>query len=423
MNFPNAITDQRLVPYPATPPDLGGAGSVIVDPFCGNRILRVTDANSDPARPGMNWVTPSSSAAQPWAADSSACIVGDQGGGWWLVRFDPESFAGQLGPKTPAMTTFSEQDSDLMYGISALTIRTWQPSTNKLETVFDVRDYPEIPVPAEPRWYLNSLSVDWSDNRIAVNLGPGQDKNWFVLVWDVDLGLAWLRTDTGEYGGWGNAGQIPNWPGNLLLHDSRISRSGTTVKLGFQNTPTQAVTFWRPGTGSFQMTLQSSEVPVCLGHQNMGFSTFYGADLRTVPFQWIQAPLWALPAWQNLQKPVPKPVANWWDDWHMSVCADPQDRNPLFISTVNSQRNPTNGGPPTANAPGDNEILAMSVDGTGRWWRLAHTYSTGRGNFWSTPRGNVSPDGRFFLFTSDWQLTLGGTQPQQRVDAFLLKMR
>jgi len=38
---------------------------------------------------------------------------------------------------------------------------------------------------------------------------------------------------------------------------------------------------------------------------------------------------------------------------------------------------------------------------------IAHTYSTARNGFWSTPRGNVSQDGRFFMFTSDWEDQLG----------------
>jgi hypothetical protein len=36
-------------------------------------------------------------------------------------------------------------------------------------------------------------------------------------------------------------------------------------------------------------------------------------------------------------------------------------------------------------------------------WRFAHTYSTPRNGFWSTSRGNVSQDGRFFV-----QFRLGG---------------
>jgi hypothetical protein len=59
-----AITDQRVVPYPATPPDAGCADATIVDPFCGNTLLRVTDPDINPTFPGRSYTTPSSSEAQ-----------------------------------------------------------------------------------------------------------------------------------------------------------------------------------------------------------------------------------------------------------------------------------------------------------------------------------------------------------------------
>jgi hypothetical protein len=40
-------------------------------------------------------------------------------------------------------------------------------------------------------------------------------------------------------------------------------------------------------------------------------------------------------------------------------------------------------------------------------WRFVHTFSRARNGCWSTPQGNVSQDGRFFMFTSDWEDQLG----------------
>ena len=55
-------------------------------------------------------------------------------------------------------------------------------------------------------------------------------------------------------------------------------------------------------------------------------------------------------------------------------------------------------------------------------WRFAHTYSTAKNGFWSTPRGHVSQDGRFFMFTSDWEDQLGKAPSKYRTDVFVVEL-
>jgi hypothetical protein len=85
---------------------------------------------------------------------------------------------------------------------------------------------------------------------------------------------------------------------------------------------------------------------------------------------------------------------------------------PVFLSTYHPQ--------PTS-APwraSDDEIVAVRTDGTQTTvWRFAHHFST-YVDFWSSPRGNISQDGRFFMFTSNWGNTLG----TNREDAFIVKL-
>ena len=75
------------------------------------------------------------------------------------------------------------------------------------------------------------------------------------------------------------------------------------------------------------------------------------------------------------------------------------------------------------------EIIAVSTDGSGRIWRFAHhrsainsgTSMQGGGDFWSTPRGNISQDGRYFLFDSNWEDTLGADpKGGYRKDVFIV---
>ena len=73
----------------------------------------------------------------------------------------------------------------------------------------------------------------------------------------------------------------------------------------------------------------------------------------------------------------------------------------------------------------DREVICIRTDGTqSQVWRFAHHRSTAANGFWSTPRGNVSQDGKFYMFTSDWENTLGflnGSRTQHRTDVFVVE--
>jgi hypothetical protein len=82
---------------------------------------------------------------------------------------------------------------------------------------------------------------------------------------------------------------------------------------------------------------------------------------------------------------------------------------------VSTYRERTNSSPWRA---WDDEILAVRTDGeVVTVWRFAHHRSRYT-KFWDSPRGNVSQDGRWFLFTSNWEGTLG----TDRVDAFIVEL-
>ena len=74
-------------------------------------------------------------------------------------------------------------------------------------------------------------------------------------------------------------------------------------------------------------------------------------------------------------------------------------------------RSVSNGGAP---GPFRNEIFQVSTDGSQRVRRLAHHHSVYR-DYWDTPRANISRDGRFVAFTSNWGSTT-------RRDVFLIKV-
>ena len=411
------ITDQSIVPYPEEAPALGHAGSIITDPFCGSEILRVTDRNT---ANGASFSTNSASECSTWAADTSSfVVVNRQTGGNVRYSFDADNMAiAKLGPLPIGGAEFSWRNPNLMWGNTGLKIEQLDLSTGKVKVMIDLAQHPEIGIPATPRWYLNSASSDYWDNRVAFNLGPQQNENYILLCFDVDLGLDFINTQTGLHEGWAGSNQLANWT-PFSMHDSRINKSGTVIRTGFATGGERV--FWRPGTPIYQ-ALKSSKTTPMDGHSALGFNTYFGGYLGVVPFQFLIAPFWHIDAWQNLMKPVPQPITGWWSDYHISVRPEP-DRKPIYISAYNAQGNPkTPNTPLTSKAPGDNEIFALATDLSGRWWRYAHHYASGQGNFYASPRGNVSPDGKWFMFTSDWEMTLGGTYPNQRTDVFILRI-
>jgi hypothetical protein len=403
--FKNAITDDRIIAYPETLPELGPAGTTVIDPFCGNEFTRLTDELTDPAAPGEPFTSDSSGEAQPWACDCRHVIaINGHSNAKWCFEFNPESGTVQYPPQKVPFPQFTATNPNLIYGMSGFRFVTYNVATNQETVLCDLRDYPQLGIP-DTGWYPGAVSMDMSDRRIAGYIGPGQDQSELVVLWDAAWGLCWFSTATGEYDGW-TSGAVPNWQ-PFKIHDVRIGKSGTCLKIGGKMR-----SFWEPGTPVFQ-ALPADQIPM-LGHSAMGFSHYYGNKCTNHPFEFLQAPLFDFLEWHLIF--FPKSTPGFWSDSHMSLVPDVTDHEPIYMSAYNAQKNPTEAGKPlTSLAPGDNEIFAIATDGTGAWWRLAHHYASGKRGFYSSPRGNVSPDGRYYLFTSDWEGLLAG-----RTDAFIL---
>jgi hypothetical protein len=82
-------------------------------------------------------------------------------------------------------------------------------------------------------------------------------------------------------------------------------------------------------------------------------------------------------------------------------------------------------GDPIIDQPFAGEIFCVETDGlTSAIWRFAHNRATYIWPYFNTqPLGSISKDGRFFLFTSDWDGQLGiGSDGRPRSDVFVVKL-
>lgn len=421
-----ARTDRRIEPYKRGAPALGPAGSIVVDPSFGSRIVRATDNKSDPFGKGRSLMTPSSAEQNSWNANSTAFYVLTPSGQFVLYAFDPASFKvherGVLGVPWIGEPTFSYTRPNILYGTRATdpVLQEYDTSAGKLSKINKVSDC--LKFPGSDYGYSPTVSAD--DNRLSIMVGPQQDRNPLVYVFDRKLGCRWYNTHTGEIGGqWGPKGTI-TIPDRFLIHNMRMSKSGDF--LWIQRSAGGIGKWWVVwDIATMNVTACPSQCP---GHHAMGYSHLVGPSGQYHPMDLRIRSLTNLgdttPLVNDLQ---PTASARYWYDQHFSWNnADASDSNPVCLSTYSGDNPKEPGTPLDTIAPWENEVLCVETDGkASNVWRFAHTYSTARNGFWSTPRGNVSLDGRYFMFTSDWQDQLGKGPAHilYRTDVFIVELR
>ena len=421
-----ARTDRRVEPYPEKPPAIGPAGSIITDPSFGSRIVRVTDDRSDPIQPGRPVYTPSSAEQNSWNKDSTMFYVTTSGGSFLLYDFNPATLAVRAArsPKLNwlAEPQFSFRQVNILYGMSHRDPVFEQYDTSN-GRVIEVND-PSKCVKLEPRDSGHSVTVSADDNRFMTTLGPQQDRNYMVYIYDRTQGCRWYNTATGEIGGqWGPKGII-SAPDRFLLHNARMAKSGKFVLMVRAG--------GGPAVGHRWVVwdIDSMQIGICpkgcSGHHVLGYSHIVGSSGLSHPMDTVLRQLNhledATPLIDNLE-----PVKGSWYDSHFSWNnVDPNDSTPVCFSTYQATNPDMPGAAPLVTGPWENEIDCAETDGkASKVWRFAHTYSTARNGFWSTPRGNVSQDGRFFMFTSDWEDQLGKLPngDKYRTDVFIVELK
>lgn len=422
--YPNycARTDRRTEPYPDKLPPLGPAGSVFPDPNFNSRILRITDANTDPKKPGQSFHSPASAEQSTWNSDSTKFYVVEGGGKKLLYDFDPAKFSVR-GSKLMDVSwlgepEFSYSNPNLIYGLptKGQEFQQYDLATGKLSTLND----PNSCVKLDPSLHGFDITVSAGDKRFMALYGARQNDSYLLYIYDREKGCRWYNTQTGEVGGsWGPKGTASSAE-RYSVHNARMAKSGNFVYLT------------KAGGGWFIWDVESTTVTQCTqnakyncsGHHALGYAHILTPSGKT-PMDLRAHSLAQIDSFKSLVDEAPATIG--WYDKHFSWNnVDPDDTNPACLSTSRPDNSSTPGAPLKVNGPWENEIDCVEMDGKGsKIWRFAHTYSTGTNGFWSTPRGNVSQDGRFMVFTSDWENTLGTAVVGKgyRTDVFVVELR
>ena len=371
----SVITDRRILsegPLPVLP----RAGGTFVDPTFGTTIMRVTD-ESDGAQCNnfySYWPT--------FNLDSTrfflACDNNPK-----LYRFDPNTF--QIVSKaqfdrlpgggyiSAEDATWSGTNANVLYGYNELKLYAYDVAT-KTHTL--VKDFSfEL-----PPGYLGQMSKSLDDNVFAFTRKDKNYKPLGYLVWRRDQNRILRNADLADF------------------DEVQVDKSGRYIAVKAKFDRTVNVQIVDLQTGKVE-DLTNPAPDFSPGHSDSGRQIVVGYDNWNNQY-----------TVRNLATPHQfKTVIGFGNDWsqanHVSMLAD--NEGWCLISNYTAG----NGG---ALGPFRNEIFQVSTDGSQRVRRLAHHHSVYR-DYWDTPRADISRDGRFVAFTSNWGSST-------RRDVFIIKV-
>ena len=411
-------------------------------------MVRVTDGNTRLGSIGLSYRSPSASHQVAWNTTSTY---------FWVTSTDGSIVPFQLNPS--AMTAsripgagdgglvldfdnepeFSATNANVIYGISNgsnnRTVTQYDFAANAYSTVLNL----DAVVPGLSG-YVGGQAVGGvsTDNMMVFFGGPSQDYHHYALWFPVNNLPGRKMLDT-------TASTLDGVPTNVMLnfrlHSASIDKSGryvilypTGADLGSPRYASQ-VYIWDTSTGVFTaMTAGGHDGGPDVhpgGHDAPGFGYSVNHDCCTSSSwdagQWQFRSLAAPLAPRDLISPVMTPKEIYLSEHPSWNNAQPDVLVPIISGTF---RYGDNTDPWRA---WDDEILAIETDApSATVWRFAHHRSNigtdgnpTLSNFWYEPRPNVSPNGRWVIFTSNWEKTLG-SDPRAggyRQDAFLLQLR
>ena len=373
------LTDFNTYTEPSLP-TMGAAGSKIVDPTFGTTILRVTDGNDGAFGRALYSTYPSVNV-------NSTRVMGNvSSGGQTKAKFwtlDATNFTvanGTVPSGRPNMEKFfavcSCVSADIIYGGggSCTCLWTYNVSTNvgsKLVELsgFGGAELNQISMSKDDNIFYGSLSsggyVVWrrSDSTVLASSATGTEDEGYI-------------DKTGEYFYWTNTScgnEVRALPGNTLI----ATLSGNDG-LCHNDRGTRTVVNDRPSASS--IATRSLATPSTITNH---MATYFQQNTQSQHLSWNQ-----------------------------------NDESYALISRHNAY----NG---TGNVVGafDNELVLVAASGDAVK-RIAHHRSrtaTADGTtygYYDTPFANISPDGQFVAFTSNW----GGTTGNNRQDLYLVKI-
>jgi hypothetical protein len=415
-------TDAKTIP-PA--PALGPANSVFTDPTFGSRILRVTDANTNG---GESLISIDSGFDRTFNADNSAIkLSGPHGDGYWL-EFNPSTFKVGDGSSKPALHSlsfgahwdWSTVDPNIIYFLHGSKIAKFNKSTN---AITDLGGPPN----GDPVTYY--AVVIGQDDWVCAAAGSGvQDSYTEIYCVQPNNPSNSEFIDVQNKTINGIAQTSANWPTStpgqtIGIHDISGGAGASWLEVTFHQAS------WGGDGGSVldlsknTWSLIGSSDAHWSGHVSMGNGRYAnssgsqsGADSRGIL---LRDPdnLMNTASQQFVYQPPP-PSNGWCDADHLSWLNSMTNPNaPILTSRYTLRSN--------CNYAWTGEIDLAAVDGSNTVWRFAHNHNGGMVCYYAQSFAQISNDGKYALFSSYWDGTLGADTSfgcSTRIDTFLLDL-
>lgn len=426
---------------PGLTPTLGVAGFLFNDAIFGSRMGRVTDENSYAAFGPVGYSFHTSSGAyQPmWNAASSRFWIGPSGGGAFLL-YDFNAALMTWTQKSYTLSfqsdpTFHNSDPNLMYGpgstgitnhhtVVRADVSTTPPTYTIVANLDDI-----VPgLAALGDTYIGTTMC--ANGILLLTCGGTQDLHRFVVWYPIASPGSLKILNTLTYAG-----------DHFTIHSAQIDKSGRYIDLV-------------PSTGSaapYRNYIWDTTLDVVTpvfahsgGHECLGFDgDRINQDLISGAYDNIQWVYSNLSAPNSTQREVLNPVMTPTE----SLVADHPSWNHAqagglvpFTSAIYRVGDSPWAGQPGPNLtwwrPWDGEVVSVDATGTvvptpvwrhchhrSRYYRQPGAELSNTDVFYYTPRANPSPDGRWILFTSNWDKTLGNEYGayQVRTDVFIVE--
>jgi len=422
---------------------LSSAGFSFNDPVFGTRLWRVTDRLTRPDAPDRSFRTPSGTHQNAWSADGSHFYVVSDDGTVVPFAFDAEHARFS---RLPPLRFYIEPQFSYVHdspifgsvtgpGASLRTIDQYDFASGTYTKLLDL----DTLAGGLNGTFVGGIASSAGPAELVIAFfgGSSQDRHRFVVVFNHDRPQKRLLLDT--VASTLNGARLDTAL-DFHLHHATIDRGGRFVALypaaADLEAPRKAaqVYIWDLVSGAITpLPLLDARAG---GHDAFGYGVSVNKDCcrGNTPWdaaQWQLRRLTSPLVTRDLIAPLLSPKEINLSDHPTWNNARADALVPFVTATYRYGDNAV------AWRPWDDEIDAVQTDvgdGSAEVWRLAHHRSNVANDddpsvisFWYTPRPNISRDGLWVLFTSNWEKTLG-TDPQgaagekARQDVFLMRL-
>lgn len=380
-------TDYGVYPPPSPPPALPAAGATFMDPVFGTTIMRVTDSNDGDDNHQSYSYWPSIN------KNSSLLYISSVGGNPTLYDFDTATFSisnkralfqsNPLNDGTPnaedAIWSGTQNNEILCH--TGQKIYRYNVVTDQYTLIKDFSSaYPDI--------HLWQMSRSINDNVFAFTYKENVN---YANIGYIIYRVTGNQTDTAS---------------TSDIDEVQLDKAGDylVIKTGNSGPSVIETEILNIQTGNSEY-LTDNAPDFSPGHSDNGTGFVIGADNWNNTY-----------TYRNLATPHTSfSVLDFNNDWtlgnHVSMLSD--DESWMLMSTFV-------GNTTTSSGIFVDEIFQFASDGSKTVRRLAHTHSdylnqNPNNSYWSMPRANISRDGKYAVFTSNWGSTT-------RMDVFILKI-